>query len=79
MELKIEPTTELSIKIADKKVGRLESLDIDISNSASFLVAVPKVSLTIAINAKAFDNEKQLKELIDKVGKFKFLKVKLYK
>lgn len=79
MQLKIEPTTELSLKLAGKRIGKLEGLLIDVSNSASVFMAVPKVQIAISVNASAFDDEKKLKELTEKVSKFKFLQLTIIK
>jgi hypothetical protein len=79
MQLKIEPTSELSLKLGGKKIGCLSALVIDVSNSASMFLAVPKVQLEIIINANAVDDEKKLKELVDKISKFKFLQLTIVK
>jgi hypothetical protein len=79
MQLKIEPTSELSLKLGDKKIGRVEGLYIDVANSASVFMAIPKVKIAISVNANAFENSGKLKELVDKVSKFKFLDLTIIK
>jgi hypothetical protein len=79
MQLKIEPTSELSLKLGGKKIGCLSGLMIDVSNSTSMFINVPKVQLEITINANAFDDEKKLKEVVEKASKFKFLQLTIVK
>lgn len=74
MELRIEPTAELSLKLHDKRIGRLEALCLDASSGGGFL-GVPKVKLAISINADAFDNSNTMKSVVDKLAKFKFLDI----
>lgn len=78
MQLKIEPTSELLLKLGDKKIGKLDALCIDVSNGG--FLGVPKVKLSISIDASAFEGDsKTLNALIEKVQKFKFLDVTLKK
>lgn len=77
MELRIEPTAELSLKFQNKKIGRLEALILDVSSGGGFL-GVPKVKLAISINGPAFgDDKKTLNTLLEKLQKFKFLDILL--
>lgn len=79
MQLKIEPTAELTLKLADKKIGKLEALCIDISNGGGFL-GVPKVKLSISINASSFDSDPRSLEILkSKISKFSFLDVVIRK
>jgi len=79
MQLKIDPVAELTLKLNNKKIGRLDSLNIDLS-SGSLFMAIPKVSLNIVVYAKEFgDDQKLLSTLIDKVGKYKFLQLTIVK
>jgi hypothetical protein len=78
MELKIEPSNELTLKVAGKRIGFLEGLYIDTASSSMF--GVPKIKLKITVEAKAFDgNKTALDSLISKVQKFKFLEMTLMK
>lgn len=80
MELRIEPSSELTLKLKDKKIGRLEALCLDVSSSASMFISVPKVKLSISVNASAFENDQStLKTLVDKLSKFKFLDIVIKK
>lgn len=79
MELKIEPSSELTLKIAGKRIGKLEGLYIDISGATSFL-GVPKIKLKITVEAKAFEGDtKALQTLMDRVQKYKFLEMTVMK
>ncbi len=77
MELQIEPSAELTLKIKGKRIGKLEGLYIDTSSSSMF--GVPKIKLRILVEAKAFEDSKVLTSLIEKVQKFKFLEMTLQK
>lgn len=79
MELKIEPSSELTLKIGGKRVGKLEGLYIDITGGTSFL-GVPKIKLKITVEAKAFEGDtKAIETLCSKVSKYKFLEMTLVK
>lgn len=80
MLLKIEPTSELSIILGGKRIGKLDGLTIDISKPTGMFIALPKVKLSIVIDANAFaGNEKKLEELSAKAREYKFLDVTIYK
>jgi hypothetical protein len=79
MELKIEPSSELTLKIGGKRIGKLEGLYIDVTGATSFL-GVPKIKLKLTVDAKAFDGDtKALSTLCDKVSKYKFLDLTVVK
>jgi hypothetical protein len=79
MELKIEPSSELTLKIGGKRIGKLEGLYIDITGATSFL-GVPKIKLKLTVDAKAFEGDtKMLSALCDRVQKYKFLEMTVMK
>lgn len=81
MQLKIEPTSELSIKLGDKRIGKLDGLYIDLVNSTRILMfSIPKIKLGVSIYASTFDGDtKKLDNLLAKVSKATFLDVTLIK
>jgi hypothetical protein len=78
MELQIEPSSEITLKIKGKRIGKLEGLYIDTTSSSMF--GIPKIKLRILVEAKAFgEDTKTLSALIEKVQKHKFLEMVVQK
>lgn len=78
MELRIEPTNELSLKLKGNRIGRLDALCLDV-DSGGGLLGVPKVSLAVSVNQSAFENEQLCEKFVNKLSKFKFLQITLLK
>lgn len=73
MSLRIEPTSELTIKLDGKAIGVVEGINVDFSNP-SFLSLFPKVVVYIRLNSKEL-SDKQLEDFKNKATRFKFLRL----
>jgi hypothetical protein len=77
MELRIEPSADMNIKLQNKVIGKLEALVLDISSGGG-LLGIPKVKLEVSLDRGVFVDDEGFTNVLNKLKKFSFLKVNTF-